>query len=201
PIQDPVYGYQSINVEAQERYPFSMLNWMKRLVGMRRQHPVLGRGALEFIACSNRKILAYLRRDERETILCVVNLSRTVQPAELDLKSFAGLIPVEMLGLTEFPRIGDLPYFLTLGAYATYWFTLRQAPMNVAPRAAVPADPNAAILESLPGLLVGVDWQNVLDASTRAVLEKQALASFLQRQRWFAAKSRAIKQARFTDWT
>jgi maltose alpha-D-glucosyltransferase/alpha-amylase len=201
PIQDPVYGYQSINVEAQERYPFSMLNWTKRLVAMRRQHPVFGRGALDFIPCSNRKILAYLRRDDREKILFVVNLSRTVQPAELDLKAFVGLIPVEMFGLTEFPPIGNHPYFLTLGAYATYWFTLQQAPMNVAPRAAASADPNAAILESLPALLVGVDWQNVLDVGTRVVLEKQALAPFLQRQRWFASKARAIKQARFTDWT
>jgi maltose alpha-D-glucosyltransferase/alpha-amylase len=201
PVQDPVYGYQSINVEAQERYPFSLLNWMKRLVAMRRQHPVLGRGALEFVPCSNRKILVYLRRDERETILFVVNLSRTVQPAELDLKALAGLIPVEMFGQTEFPRIGDSPYFLTLGPYAIYPFTLRQEPMNVAPRAATLTDPNAAILESLPALLVGVDWQNILDAATRIVLERQALAPFLQRQRWFASKARTIKQARFTDWS
>jgi maltose alpha-D-glucosyltransferase / alpha-amylase len=200
-IQDPVYGYQSINVEAQERYPFSLLNWMKRLVAMRRQHPALARGALEFVACSNRKVLAYLRRDERETILCVVSLSRTVQPAELDLKAFVGRIPVEMFGLTEFPRIGEQPYFLTLGGYASYWFTLRNEPMNVAPRAVAPADPNAAILESLPALLVGVDWQNILNAGTRIVLERQALAPFLQRQRWFASKARTIKQARFSDWT
>ncbi|OLE78866.1 MAG: maltose alpha-D-glucosyltransferase [Acidobacteria bacterium 13_1_20CM_2_65_9] len=201
PIQDPVYGYQAINVEAQERYPFSLLNWMKRLIAMRKQHPVLGRGALEFVHCSNRKVLAYLRRDERDTILCVVNLSRAVQPAELDLKAFAGLIPVEMFGLTEFPRIGDQPYFLTLGTYASYWFTLQREPLQVAPRVSTPADPNAAILESLPALLVGVDWQTILDAATRVVLERQALAPFLQRQRWFGSKARAIKQARFTDWT
>ena len=107
PIQDPVYGYQAINVEAQERYPFSLLNWMKRLIAMRRQHRVFGRGSLEFVGCSNRKVLAYLRRDDRETILVVANLSRAVQPAELDLQAFAGLMPVEMSGLTEFPRIGD----------------------------------------------------------------------------------------------
>ena len=77
PIMDPVYGYQAINVEAQERYPFSLLNWMKRLIAMRKQHRVFGRGSLEFVGCSNRKVLAYLRRDERETILVVVNLSRT----------------------------------------------------------------------------------------------------------------------------
>ena len=201
PIQDPVYGYQSINVEAQERYPFSLLNWMKRMIAMRKQHPVLGRGALEFVSCSNRKVLAYLRRDDRDTILCVVNLARTVQPAELDLKAFAGLIPVEMFGLAEFPRIGDQPYFLSLSAYASYWFRLQREPIQVAPRASAPTDPNAAILEALPALLVGVDWQTILDSATRLVLERQALGPFLQRQRWFGSKARAIKQVRLTDWS
>jgi maltose alpha-D-glucosyltransferase/alpha-amylase len=200
PIQDPVYGYQAINVEAQERYPFSLLNWMKRLIATRKQHRVFGRGSIEFVGCPNRKVLAYLRRDEKETILIVVNLSRAVQPAELELKPFAGLVPIEMNGLTEFPRIGEQPYFLTLGPYASYWFTLQQEAMQMTPRAAVPADPNAAIAESLPALLVGVDWQNLLDGGTRAVLERQALRPFLQRQRWFASKSRDIRQARFTDW-
>src|SRR4029079_9039350 len=115
PIQDPVYGYQAISVEAQERAPFSRLNWRRRVCAMRKQHRVFGRGSLEFVACPNRKVLAYLRRDDRETILAVVNLSRTVQPAELDLTSLAGLVPVEMWGLTQFPRIDERPYFLTLG--------------------------------------------------------------------------------------
>ena len=130
PIQDPVYGYQAINVEAQERYPFSLLNWMKRLVATRKQHRVFGRGTLEFVPCANRKVLAYLRRDDKETILVVANLSRSVQPAELELKPFAGLIPVEMNGLTEFPRIAEQPYFLTLGPYASYWFTLQHEPCS-----------------------------------------------------------------------
>jgi maltose alpha-D-glucosyltransferase / alpha-amylase len=200
PIQDPVYGYQAINVEAQERFPFSPLNWMKRLIAMRKQHRVFGRGSLEIVYCGNRKILAFLRRDERETILIVANLARSVQPVELDLKAFAGLIPVEMAGLTEFPRIGEQPYFLTLGPYASYWFTLQRDGVHVTAKATAPADPNAAILDSLPALLVGVDWQNVLDGGTRAVLERQALKPFLTRQRWFASKSREIRQARFTDW-
>jgi maltose alpha-D-glucosyltransferase/alpha-amylase len=200
PIQDPVYGYQAINVEAQERYPFSLLNWMKRLIAMRRQHRVFGRGSLEVVHSPNRKVLGYLRRDDKETILIVVNLSRTVQPAELELKAFTGLIPVEMNGLTEFPRIGEAPYFLTLGPYATYWFTLQQEPVQRSQRAAA-GDSNTALVELMPALLMGVDWQNVLDAGTRTVLEKQALGPFLQRQRWFAAKSREIRQARFTDWT
>jgi len=199
-IQDPVYGYQSINVEAQERSPFSLLNWMKRLIAMRKQHQVLGRGSLEFIGCSNRKVLAYIRHDERETILVVANLSRDVQPAELELRAFAGLLPIEMSGLAEFPRIGDRPYFLSLGPYASFWFILQREPMQSAPRVLTAPDPEVATVDALPSLLVGVDWRNVLDAGTRLVLERQALRPFLQRQRWFGSKAREIRQARFTDW-
>ena len=199
PIQDPVYGYQAINVEAQERAPFSLLNWTKRMVALRRQHPVFGRGSLEFIGCPNRKILAYLRRDDHETILVVVNLSRDVQPAPLELAGFAGLMPVEMRGLTEFPRIGDQPYFLTLGPYGSYWFTLQQGAMPVSQRATLPADADTAIRDALPALLMGVDWNNLLDAGTRNVLERQALLPFLRRQRWMAP-ARDIRQVRFADW-
>ena len=201
PVQDPVYGYQAINVESQERHPFSLLNWMKRVISLRRQHPVFGRGSLEFVSVPNRKILAFLRRDARETILVVVNLSRAVQPAALDLSEFTGLLPVEMSGLTEFPRVEDKPYFLTLGPYAVYWFTLRQESMQVTPRATPPVDPNAAIVETLPVLLMGVEWNNVLDGGTRRVLERQALLPFLRRQRWMVPAAREIRQARFADWT
>jgi len=201
PIQDPVYGYQAINVEAQERYPFSLLNWMKRMVALRRQHPVFGRGSIEFVGAPNRKVLAFLRRDDRETILVVVNLSRNVQPAALDLAGFAGLMPIEMHGLAEFPRIGDQPYVLTLGAYASYWFTLAQASMPVTPRATAPADTDLAIVDALPALLMGVDWNNVLDAGTRGVIERQALLPFLRRQRWMVPAAREIRQARFADWS
>jgi maltose alpha-D-glucosyltransferase/alpha-amylase len=199
-IMDPVYGYQAINVEAQERYPFSLLNWMKRLIAMRKQHRVFGRGSLEFVACPNRKVLAFLRRDDHETILVVVNLSPGVQPAALDLQAFAGLMPIEMSGLTEFPRIADVPYFLTLGPYASYWFTLQHEPMQMAPKVTAPSDPDAAIAENLPALLVGADWQTVMDGATRTVVERQALAPFLQRQGWFNSKSMEIRRVRFTDW-
>jgi maltose alpha-D-glucosyltransferase/alpha-amylase len=200
PILDPVYGFQAINVEAQDRYPFSQLNWIKRLIAMRKQHRVFGRGSLEFVGCSNRKVLAYLRRDDRETILCVVNLSRAVQPAELELQAFAGLVPVEMSGLTEFPRLGAQPYFLTLGPYAFYWFVLQQGPMQIAPRAADDGASRTATGEDLPALLVGMDWQNLLDGGTRSVLEQRALVPFLQRQRWFGSRARDVRRARFTDW-
>jgi maltose alpha-D-glucosyltransferase/alpha-amylase len=203
PIMDPVYGYQAINVEAQERYPFSLLNWMKRLIAMRKQHRVLGRGSLEFVSSSNRKVIAYLRRDAHETILVVANLSRTVQPVELDLASCAGLIPIEMEGLTEFPHISDRPYLLTLGQYAAHWFALQPQPLHVTQggRGAAPAvDAKLALADALPALLVGVDWEGVLDTGTRTIIERQALAPFLRRQRWFGSKSRDMQRARFSDW-
>src|SRR6185295_12135375 len=121
-IADPVYGYQSVNVESQERSPFSLLNWMKRIIALRHQHHVFGRGSIEFLPAHNRKVLAYVRRYQDDIVLCVANLARTIQPVELDLSPYRGMSPVEMLGQTEFPRIGDQPYFLSLGAYAFNWF-------------------------------------------------------------------------------
>jgi maltose alpha-D-glucosyltransferase / alpha-amylase len=127
-IMDPVYGYEAINVEAQDRSPFSLLHWMKRMIAMRRQHPVFGRGSLEFVRTDNRKVITYVRRYGADVVLCVANLSRNVQPVEIPLQQFAGLTPVEMLGQAQFPRIGELPYFLTLPAYGFYWFQLQEVP-------------------------------------------------------------------------
>src|SRR5262249_9206446 len=101
PIMDPVYGYQSINVEAQQGDPSFLLNWMKRILRMRNSSKTFGRGTLEFILPANRKILVYLRKHEEETVLCVSNLSRFTQPVEIDLSRFEGLTPVEMFGRTE----------------------------------------------------------------------------------------------------
>src|SRR4030095_6432744 len=100
--RDPVYGYTAVNVEAQERAPFSLLNWMKRLIALRKQHRVFGRGAIEFVTSPNRNAPASVLRDDEDRILCVANLSRTVQPVALDLSRFRGMVPVEMLGQTEF---------------------------------------------------------------------------------------------------
>jgi maltose alpha-D-glucosyltransferase/alpha-amylase len=125
-IADPIYGNQIVNVESQQRDGASLLQWMKNLIGLRKLFPVFGTGSLEFFNPANRKVLAYIRRDASDTILCVANLARTVQPVELDLSAFAGYVPVEMLGYTEFPEIGQLPYFLTLGPYGFYWFELRR---------------------------------------------------------------------------
>ena len=197
PIMDPVYGYQAINVEAQERAPFSFLNWMRRMIGLRKQSRVFGRGAIDFIPARNRKVLVYVRRHEDETILCVANLSRTVQPVELDLSRFKGMTPVEMLGQTEFPKIGDLPYFLTLGPYAFYWFRIQQAPSAITARVApeTPAD-----VPEVPALLVGAAWETLLEGNVRTLIERDLLIPFLQRQRWFGGKARPMRQARFSDW-
>jgi maltose alpha-D-glucosyltransferase / alpha-amylase len=123
-VADPVYGYQAVNVEAQERVPGSLLNWMKRLIRVRRAHPVFGRGTLEFLHPENRRVLAYLREHEGTTILCVANLSRFAQYVELDLSRFNGRQPIELIGRVHFPRIGELPYLLTLGPHDFFWFEL-----------------------------------------------------------------------------
>jgi maltose alpha-D-glucosyltransferase/alpha-amylase len=123
-VADPVYGYQAVNVEAQERVPGSLLNWMKRLIRVRRAHPVFGRGSLDFLHPENRRVLAYLREHEGTTILCVANLSRFAQYVELDLSAFNGRQPIELIGRVHFPRIGELPYLLTLGPHDFFWFEL-----------------------------------------------------------------------------
>ena len=113
PISDPVYGYQAVNVEGQLRDPSSLLHWMRNTIALRKLFKAFGRGTMEFLPVANRKVLAYVRRHEEDVLLCVANVSRFAQPAELDLSQFAGAVPVEILGYTEFPRIGRLPYFLT----------------------------------------------------------------------------------------
>jgi len=123
-ITDPVYGYESVNVEAQERLPTSLLEWMRRLIRVRKRYKAFSRGTLEFLDATNTRVLAYIRRYENEVILCVVNLSRFVQPVELDLRAYNGWQPIELIGETPFPLIGELPYFLTFGPHSFYWFRL-----------------------------------------------------------------------------
>jgi len=195
-IMDPVYGYDAINVEAQERAPFSLLHWMKRMIALRKQHPVFGRGSIHFIPTANRKVLTYLRRLGNDIVLCVANLARTVQPVEIPLREFAGLTPVEMLGRTEFPRVAEHPYFLTLAPYGFYWFQLQEVVTPITARTApAPEEPVA-----VPALFAGVVWDAVLDGSMREIIEKQVLVPFLERQRWFGGKARGLARARFVDW-
>ncbi|HSE99211.1 MAG TPA: alpha-glucosidase C-terminal domain-containing protein, partial [Blastocatellia bacterium] len=125
-IMDPVYGYQSVNVEAQQRYETSLLNWVQRMIHMRKRHHVFGRGSLQIIKPENRKVFAFTRVYEGETVLCIYNLSRSAQPVQIKIPDYVGATPVEMLGETEFPRIKKRSYQLALGPYGFYWFLLRE---------------------------------------------------------------------------
>ncbi|MBD0370117.1 MAG: maltose alpha-D-glucosyltransferase [Pyrinomonadaceae bacterium] len=124
-IMDPVYGYQSVNVEAQLRFDSSLLYWMQQVIRLRKDHKVFGRGSLEFVRPENRKIFAFTREYDGETVLCVFNLSRYPQPVELDLSKYAGRTPIVMVGETTFPVIEDRPYQLALSGYGFYWFLLK----------------------------------------------------------------------------
>jgi maltose alpha-D-glucosyltransferase/alpha-amylase len=113
-------------VEAQLENPSSLLAWMRNMIALRKLFKVFGRGSIEFLPVENRAVLAYLRRLEHDVILCVANFSRFAQPAQLPLSRFKGWTPVEMFGYTEFPRIGEAPWPVTLGAYGFYWFELTE---------------------------------------------------------------------------
>ena len=126
PILNPVYGYQAVNVLSQERFDHSLLSWMKHLISVRRSSPVFGSGSIEFLYPANHRVLAYIRQLGKETVLVVNNLSSAAQAVELDLRRYKGNILIEMFGKNIFPRIGDLPYLLTMGPYQFYWFRLRR---------------------------------------------------------------------------
>jgi maltose alpha-D-glucosyltransferase/alpha-amylase len=195
PIMDPVYGYESVNVEAQSRSAGSLLTWMKRIISVRKAHRAFGRGTLEFLYPGNRKILAYLREHEEEEILCVANLSRSAQPVELDLSRFRGRVPVELLGGSSFPPLGDLPYLLTLPGHSFYWFRLardaeppgwhRETPRLVEPPVVVLPAGRAPVGRAR-------DIPLRLAPRQIAQLARGALPRFLAARPWFAAGPDAV---------
>jgi len=123
-IMDPVYGYQVINVESQMRSSTSLLQWTRRMIDVRKRHPTFGMGNYEELSASNPSVLAFVRKFGDDVVLCVNNLSRFAQPVELDLRRFEDRTPVELLGGVHFPRIGELPYLLTIPGHGFYWFQL-----------------------------------------------------------------------------
>jgi maltose alpha-D-glucosyltransferase / alpha-amylase len=188
-VIDPDAHYEAFNVEAQQNNAHSMLWWMKRLIAMRKRYKAFGRGSLEFLLPNNHRVLAFIRRYEDEVILVIANLSRFVQYAGLDLSAFKGSAPVELFGRTEFPPIGDTPYFLTLGPHSFYWFALTAAG-TISAR----ARSHGAPLH----LMVTGHWSNVFSVRTRATFET-ALIEYMQTRRWFGGKARQIKSAAFTE--
>ncbi len=195
PIMDAIYGYEAVNVEAQQREPASLLNWMKRMIAVRQTHRAFGRGTLRLLYPRNRKMLAYLREHEDDRILCVANLARSAQAVELDLSAFKGYVPVELVGRSPFPPIGDLPYLLTLPGHGFYWFVLAQA--AELPRWHEP------IPEPLPDfitLVIRDGWRAVFEGQGARELARDVLPAFLVNQRWFGAKDRTITATRVVDW-
>lgn len=199
PNMDPIYGYEAINVEAQARNPSSLLNWTKRLIAVRKNYKAFGRGSIKFLEPGNRKILAYVREWENEIILCVVNLSRTAQPVELDISSFKGRVPVELIGRAAFPPVGDLPYLLTLKGYGTYSFRLStdaEVPYWHEERLARPELPVLVLTEGWltfsGGRANASTVRRAITATTQDKFQHKVLAPYLATKRWFAAKGHAI---------
>ena len=187
-IMDPVYGYESVNVEAQSRSLSSLLSATKRLISVRKSTLAFGRGTMTFIRPENRSVLAYVRQYGDEVILCVANLSRSAQATELDLSAWKDRVPLEMLGRTLFPAIGELPYMVTLAPYGFYWFQLRERDKS---EHAVPA-----VVPEFETLVVplGATWMSL--ARTRGVFENDVLPGYLARTRWYPERSsKAIKPA------
>ena len=211
PIMDAVYGYEAVNVEAQARSPSSLLNWTRRMIAVRRSFKAFGRGTLSFLELGNRKVLAYLREYEGESLLCVINLSRHAQAAELDLARFEGRVPVEIFGKESFPPVTKLPYVLTLPGHGYLAFRL-------ATDAAPPVWHEKRVpLSDLPVLVLAESWSayfardeaardahRLIVNMTRERMRDDILLPYLSTRRWFAAKGKRIVDMRFreaTEWS
>jgi maltose alpha-D-glucosyltransferase/alpha-amylase len=192
PVIDPDFNYETVNVETQLNNPNSLLWWMKRVIALRKRFKAFGRGALEFLHPANAKVLAFIRRHEDQRILVVANLSRHAQFVELDLSEFKEMVPVELFGQTDFPRIGELPYLLTLAPHAYYWFALEERGPG-ALEEAVGSRPRP-----LPSFSVQSSWPNIFRGRGRAELE-EILPAFLETRRWFGGKARRIKGTEILD--
>ena len=175
---DPVYGYEAVNVEAQSRSLNSLLSWTKRLISVRKSSSVFGRGSLTFIRPANRAVLVYVRQYRNEALLCIANLSRSAQAAEIDLSPWQGRVPLEMLGRKQFPPIGKDPYVVTLAPYGFFWFQLCER------TTAADDEPHVPPTE-FETLVVGKGLASLWQGRSRTVLERDVLPAFLATRRWF----------------
>jgi maltose alpha-D-glucosyltransferase / alpha-amylase len=211
-IMDPIWGYQAINVEAQQSDASSLLHWTRNMIALRKIFQVFGRGTQEFLHPDNRKVLAYIREftdsetnrnasgdiaAHSETILCVANLSRFAQPVALDLSKYAGRQPVEMLGYVPFPIINETPYAITLAPYSFFWLELQPAPVRPAPP---PVDLTHDSVISTEAQRSGetpvfapaaLTITNLMEATPQRITA--ALTTYIAKQRWFGGKSRTIR--------
>jgi maltose alpha-D-glucosyltransferase/alpha-amylase len=191
-IIDPEYHYEAVNVETQQNNPNSLLWWMKRLIALRKRYRAFGRGTLDFLQPDNRKILAFVRRYQEETILVVANLSRFVQHVELDLGRFQGTHPTELFGQTRFPAVGKGPYPLTLGPHAFYWFAL-EAKVSVEGLLFPSRDG-----KRVPVLQAAAPWGDTLARALQQRLE-QLLPDYLSQCAWFAGSGHEPRGAKIRE--
>ncbi|HEY8020259.1 MAG TPA: maltose alpha-D-glucosyltransferase [Thermoanaerobaculia bacterium] len=196
-IVDAEYHYEAVNVEAQQGNPHSLLWWTRRLIALRKRHRAFSRGSLAFLYPRNHRVLAFVRQHEGETILVVANLSRFVQPAELDLSPWAGSTPVELFGRNRFPPVGSQGYPLTLGPHSFYWFALEPAsdrPLSLGSTG------------SVDSTTVRIRWDDVEDRGWESALEgparerlEAALPGILAARRWFGGKARTVRAVRLAE--
>ncbi|WP_322796290.1 maltose alpha-D-glucosyltransferase [Tepidiforma sp.] len=184
-IIDPEYHYESVNVDAQQANPSSLLWWMRRIIALRKRHPAFARGSMTFVEADNHRVLAFVREYEGERLLVVANLSRFAQAAHLHLKGYAGVEPVELFGQGVFPRIGEEPYFLALGPHSFYWFALSGR------------GPGGTGDEAVPTLRVSRGAEELFDGRRQALDE--VLAGYVPARRWFAGLSRRPRRTRVVD--
>jgi maltose alpha-D-glucosyltransferase/alpha-amylase len=187
---DPEYHYESLNVEAQQNNTNSLLWWMKRLLALRKRFHAFGRGSVEMLTPQNHRVLAFIRRFGEETILVVANLSRFIQYVELDLTALKGRIPVELFGRTEFPPIGELPYLLTLGGHAFYWFSLEER------QSTADAAREQAYLP--PVIEVAGSFRDLIRGPETGHLEA-VLANYLPGRRWYESRNRELRNLQLVD--
>ena len=189
-IVESEYHYEALNVEAQRANPNSLWYWMKRLIAIRKRFQAFGRGTFEFLYPENRKVLAFTRTYDEDHILVVANLSRFVQTVELDLSAFQDMLPVEIFGRTEFPPIGESPYFLSLSPHSFYWFTLKpQLSSTQTPK------PQA----QMPLLTVNGQWQNIFSQRELKGTLESILPDYLYTCRWFDSKSQTVQSTHITE--
>ncbi|MEZ0245703.1 MAG: maltose alpha-D-glucosyltransferase, partial [Methylophilaceae bacterium] len=205
PIMDTVYGHEALNVEAQVRNPSSLLNWMRRMLAVRKSHQAFGRGSLLFLRPGNRKVLAYLRIYGDEVILCVANLARATQPVELDLAIYKGRVPVELLGRTPFPLIGELPCPLTLSGHGFFWFRLASdeaGPEWLEERVAQEELPLLVLFDGWRSFFRDrvVPWRIAMSEQLRARLEQEAVPGFIAAQRWRTTAVARATLAEHAEW-
>jgi len=195
PVMDSVYGYQGVNVESQGHSPSSLINWLRKLISVRRGYKVFGRGTLNFLTPSNRKVIAYTREYQNERVLCVANLSHTAQQVSLDLSAYAGTVPVEMIGWSPFQTVSDDRYLLTLPGHGFFWFLLSES-------ALAPAWEADLTVQSpeLPTLVLPREAEtSSLGAKALSLYERDVLPAYLPNQRWFADKDATLAGAKLVD--